>query len=431
MKKKLSGQLLEQRWKELAGGQPVTERKDTLSTIVDIREANNGQVFGILKENSKYFIKLKTTVGNIARAEDFDYIGGLQNKMMESFNSINDATRRLNAKIYSINESTDIIPEETEEELLQQLDDKSGDGAEEPAMDTPAEEPAMDTPAEEPAMDTPAEEPAMDTPAMDIPAEEPAEEPAMDTPAMDTPAMDAPAEEPAMDAPAEEPAMDAPAEEPAMDDEAPEGDETPEGGSSEEIQSLLGKLGAVINQEVLSPQETKNILNTIISASKAGIAQLDFSEKEEIAKRIQKDGQKIDEDVVDDNESIANEEGEMVADSDTELYEEVGQGVDFASFCNENGFATNNDDDVVKAIIAYATKHASNDIEADFESLAIEVNPYIFNKIEQVVDEDFLEELKNTLSFEQMNLGGQSSTLNESHLDKVITKLVLAMIDSK
>jgi hypothetical protein len=425
MKRNTNGQFIQQRWKELAGGQPVTERKEVMSTIVDIKDAANGQTFGILKENATYYIKIKATNGDTARAEDFDYIGGVQNKTKEAYGSLNEAIRRLNAKLFAIHESTAILPEETEEELIDKLDDKSGE-----TEDAPVEEPAMDAPVEEPAMDTPVEAPVMDAPAMG--GEAPVEEPAMDAPA--APAMDAPAEEPAMDAPVEEPAMDTPVEAPVMD--APVEDPATEGGEEasgegDEILAMLGKLGAMITQAPdLSAPLTKNILNTIISQTKDGIEKLDFTEKEELAKRLQKNGQKIEEDAIEGDESIANSTEDMVGGEEG-LYEEIGEGIDFNQFCQENGFSTNNDDDVVKAVIAYATKHASQEIDANMESVATEINPYIFNKIEQDVDTDFLEELKSHLSFEQMSLGNGPSALNESHLDKVITKLVFSMIANK
>jgi uncharacterized protein YcbK (DUF882 family) len=82
-----------------------------------------------------------------------------------------------------------------------------------------------------------------------------------------------------------------------MGDEIP--DEEGEVGSPEKIQSLLGKLQNEINRlPELNDALTKNILNTIITATKDGITDLDPEDKEDLAKRIEKDGKKIEENKV-------------------------------------------------------------------------------------------------------------------------------------
>lgn len=67
----------------------------------------DGKVYGILREGTKYYIK-STDPGKEMVSESYNYIGGYMNKKENEFKSYNDATKHLEAKLISLNESRGI-----------------------------------------------------------------------------------------------------------------------------------------------------------------------------------------------------------------------------------------------------------------------------------------------------------------------------------
>lgn len=67
-----------------------------------IKKAPNGLVYTIIRENHKYFIK--NTDKTEFKVSDLDYIGGLKNKMNESYPSYEEALKHLNMKFQELNE---------------------------------------------------------------------------------------------------------------------------------------------------------------------------------------------------------------------------------------------------------------------------------------------------------------------------------------
>jgi len=103
--KGIKGQDKLNRIKDLMGKiDPLTESK-TLSELEVIKKGPNDIVYGIIRENQNYFIKTTTKTEGEVKAEDFDYVGGLQNKNEERYNSYNDAVKQLNLKFDMLNES--------------------------------------------------------------------------------------------------------------------------------------------------------------------------------------------------------------------------------------------------------------------------------------------------------------------------------------
>ena len=103
--KGIKGQEKLNRIKDLMGKiDPLTESK-TLSELEVIKKGPNGIVYGIIRENQNYFIKTTTKTEGEVKAEDFQYVGGLQNKNEERYNSYNDAVKQLNLKFDMLNES--------------------------------------------------------------------------------------------------------------------------------------------------------------------------------------------------------------------------------------------------------------------------------------------------------------------------------------
>ena len=80
----------------------IKEEKVTLTNFELVKNSVDGNTYAIVKENRKYLIKQAPTKNGLTES-DFDYIGGVANKMRKSFNSFSDATRHLNFMFEEIN----------------------------------------------------------------------------------------------------------------------------------------------------------------------------------------------------------------------------------------------------------------------------------------------------------------------------------------
>ena len=69
-------------------------------------KAADGKYYGIIRENSKYFVKVATP-GKEMIAEAYQYIGGVQNKKDYEYNSYANALKQFELKLGSINEAYD------------------------------------------------------------------------------------------------------------------------------------------------------------------------------------------------------------------------------------------------------------------------------------------------------------------------------------
>lgn len=222
------------------------------STLLYYKQAPDGRTLGIVSEGSKFFIKTTTGKKATPTASDFVYIGGVQNKLEERFDSYNVAKNRLGFKIKQLNEVFGTLEEEIP--LNADLDKEKGEEEEVAVENTPTET----APVEEPVVDTPVE--TTDT-----------------------------VNEPVV--------TDAPAE------VAPEGETastpTPTGGeknTADEVQSLIGKLSQKFSElGDVDEKIAKNAINSIISSTKTGIEKMDDSEKDRIKQRIDRNGEKIEE----------------------------------------------------------------------------------------------------------------------------------------
>jgi hypothetical protein len=91
------------RMRSLMGMAPVNE--NTNRSVVELtKKGPDGKVYGIVRENHKYFIKTSDKTQNLV-VEDFNYIGGLKNKTDKSYDSYSQATKQLNLKFISLNEA--------------------------------------------------------------------------------------------------------------------------------------------------------------------------------------------------------------------------------------------------------------------------------------------------------------------------------------
>lgn len=99
----LKGNQITERMKELMGVAPINENRKT-SVIELTKKGPDGNIYGVVRENHEYYIKIATKTENIT-AEDFAYIGGLQNKKKEAHESYAKAIKHLNLKFNSLNEA--------------------------------------------------------------------------------------------------------------------------------------------------------------------------------------------------------------------------------------------------------------------------------------------------------------------------------------
>ena len=81
-----------------AKSKPVVEFK---------RKAANGKTYGIIREATKYYIMEAPQKDTEILAEDFDYIGGFNNRKENEYSSYAKASNALDLKIMSINETVD------------------------------------------------------------------------------------------------------------------------------------------------------------------------------------------------------------------------------------------------------------------------------------------------------------------------------------
>ena len=78
----LQGKKAVNRMLELMGKQPINE--NVKPSVVELTKIGpDGNVYGIVRENHEYFIKVTNKKDSLV-TEDFQYIGGLQNKKSEA-----------------------------------------------------------------------------------------------------------------------------------------------------------------------------------------------------------------------------------------------------------------------------------------------------------------------------------------------------------
>lgn len=91
------------RMRELMGQSPINE--GVKRSVVELtKEGPDGKVYAIVRENHEYYIKVSENKSNLV-TEDFQYIGGLQNKKDKAYPSYAKAIKQLNLKFMSLNEA--------------------------------------------------------------------------------------------------------------------------------------------------------------------------------------------------------------------------------------------------------------------------------------------------------------------------------------
>jgi len=103
--KTLKGQDKLNRVLDLMGKMNTLNESKSYSELELVKKGPNGIVYGIVRENHDYFIKTSNKTSGKFLAEDFSYVGGLQNKYDERYNSYAEAIKHLNMKFDMLNES--------------------------------------------------------------------------------------------------------------------------------------------------------------------------------------------------------------------------------------------------------------------------------------------------------------------------------------
>ena len=104
------GHEISDRVKELMGIMSINESSSPISKY-DLKLSKigpDGNVYAIIRENKKYFIKKAAKKDNLV-LEDFQYIGGLKNKTDEVYPTYSNAIKHLNLKFNSICEALNIV----------------------------------------------------------------------------------------------------------------------------------------------------------------------------------------------------------------------------------------------------------------------------------------------------------------------------------
>lgn len=99
----LKGNQINERMRELMGISPINENT-TKSAIELTKIGPDGKSYAIVRENHEYFIKVSNKTSNLV-SEDFNYIGGLQNKKSEAYGSYAKAIKHLNINFKSLAEA--------------------------------------------------------------------------------------------------------------------------------------------------------------------------------------------------------------------------------------------------------------------------------------------------------------------------------------
>jgi hypothetical protein len=92
------------RMRNLMGMTPIKESTTRRSVLELTKLGPDGRVYGVVRENHEYYIKIANNKPNLI-SEDFSYIGGLKNKKDVVFESYSKAIKQLNLKFISLNEA--------------------------------------------------------------------------------------------------------------------------------------------------------------------------------------------------------------------------------------------------------------------------------------------------------------------------------------
>ena len=82
-----------------------TEGKKQYSTVEYSKEGADGKMYGIVREGTKYYIKIGKTKKDNLLKENYDYIGGFANRKNNEYNSYANALKQFDLKMMSLKEA--------------------------------------------------------------------------------------------------------------------------------------------------------------------------------------------------------------------------------------------------------------------------------------------------------------------------------------
>jgi hypothetical protein len=248
----------------------LTESK-SFSELELIKKGPNGIVYGIIRENHDYFIKTSNKTSGQFLAEDFSYIGGLQNKYDERYKSYADAIKHLNMKFDMLNESYGI---ESNTNIFESDGVAFGGGVgfgfvmEEDDEEEKKESKEVISDGED--MEEQKKVLKVDTPKAEVPVEDEVEDEVDVDMGGDIADVDFGEEE----------------TEEGMGDESMEDEEGDEDGDTKKIQKYTGKIGQMLrDMDEADLDLEKYVINSIISAMH--LDEMDEEDKEDIIAKLE------------------------------------------------------------------------------------------------------------------------------------------------
>ena len=154
------------RLKHLGGVKSSNNPSSNLSTstLIDYQRANDGVALGIVKESHNYYIKTSSSKAEKLGAEDFAYIGGVENKFKYHYPSLAEAEKIRNMYLNALNESHSktfkkitINESENIDKAQTNGDAQKADKAQGEADKAKGKEPLKDTAPEKEIADAPSE----------------------------------------------------------------------------------------------------------------------------------------------------------------------------------------------------------------------------------------------------------------------------------
>ena len=366
------------------------------------------------KESGAIVVENKDITTADSEIKDSDVMSNKSDKKEDSQAPINDKNAKAEADKNDTGDGTTEQPKKESGTIVveNELKEDGNDGEDEIAAAASAlddlEVADVTADAEEEASaDIPTETPVDN----EIPAEEPAP---IETGAEEIPAINGGEEE----TPAEEPTIDG-------------GEEGTEDDFSKEIQKLVGKLGQTVRDNDVSPDQTKSALNSIISAFKNELGDVEVEDRKEMSDKILK-AQGGQEEGGEETEITSTEETEVSAESTAsglekdaesaidqkisdletggseeetpveETVEEEGTCEECGSFdtyMESRGYTNENIGEcsameMANLISGYANGYNNGQNSGDFEKIAVYLTPEVENELGGYGHQEFIEQLK-------------------------------------
>ncbi len=376
-KEQISNEIFYKRLQDLAGIKTITENQDktdSTSTLIEYKVANDGLVYGIIKENHNYYIKKSTNKTN-PNNSDFVYMGGLANIRDYQYKSLADAQKNMNFYLENLNEALgntalinntklgkkNVIAEAKSDDAKKDLDAAS---QELPDLDKSLEKEKAEVSAVDNSETAP-KPGAVETPEGGEAIESGGAADAADT-NDETPVVDKTDN-------AEVP-TDKTDELPA--DNGKEVDQL----ATKEIEKLIGKLGNELTKTSLDAKQTKTLLAQVLGSFKSDINGISPEDKKKLADKILKS----EEEPVENPAEV--EEGNCVECNTFENYMK-GRGYDNMDECSE--------EEATDVVGGYATQHGDDQPEGEFEKIAVYVTPKMVESLKNDYGHvDYIEKLQ-------------------------------------